>query len=163
MIDRLKQTLTSEEKTELKTAIESIDGILRSKGKQLSTEERRELVKARKGSDRYIGLLFEIARDCGLNLKTHPIDEVQPDIDLQAQLSLVVPKLETLASLANDTYNLAKAEVWSAFLDYYAVLSAMAARDNEIKTRLKPIVTFMSHANSKNQQAQATDEEPVEG
>ncbi len=164
MIDRLDKAFTEAELNELNDHVLGITNILKSKGVDLSPTERTKLVRPRKGSEETMRTLFSIAKDFGLSLDAHKVEDAEVDMTIKHQLSDVIVRLKAATQLANDTYSLARSEAWSAFLDYYAVLNAMALRNPSIATRMKAIVDFMAYGSRKEgdkEDTEATSDEEI--
>ena len=159
MENRLTRAMTEEENRDIDQDLNQCETTLRQVGKVLSEEERRKLHRPRKGSEQFIQLILTAAKEMNLDLPAHPMADVESDLRLQFQMTQLVHRISSLNTLATDSYNIARSEVWGAFLDYYNVLSAMADRNPALADRIRPVTEFMSVRKARAAAAQK-DEEP---
>lgn len=111
----------------------------------LTTDERRSMLRARKGSEVMMERVVEIAKKHGMSVPGVSLEELSKDIVLMKALRPFEDALAAMHQLAADTVAQSETEAWQACLAYYAVLSSAAPRHAALADELAPIKEFMSH------------------
>jgi hypothetical protein len=117
---------------------------LREIGITLTSDERRRLLRPRRGAGDHIRRVAELASKYGLSVADAPLDGMKRDLGLGEQLLPFEDQLRVALTIAEDTAAQADSEAWQAFLMYYALLRAMADRNADVAVDLEPVTRFMA-------------------
>lgn len=139
------KALTDQKRTAMLKQIHEVTTVLKSIGVVLTPDERKRVLRARRGADEHIETVLRLARKHELNLKNIPLDGLAADLALGKQLDSIETELRVALTIAEDTGAQADSEAWEAFLAYYGILQSMAQRNAEIETELGTVVEFMSN------------------
>ena len=126
MQNRVNQPLSEADRNEVKDLITKVESKLRPVCTIMTANEQHELPKPRRNFDNLLPLLISIIEENHLDMPETPMADLQKDLIVQEQMHAFMLSLENLHIMAQDTYRLARAEIWDAFLNYYGVLKAMA-------------------------------------
>lgn len=136
--------LTAQEVADLLTQAKAITAKLKAHGIALSTDDRKRLLRARRGAGEHIQRVVELATKHGVSLPNVPLAGIANDVKLEQQLQPIEEELRVGLQFAEDTGAQAASEAWEGFLAYYGVLSSMAQRMPDVAADLASVVEFMS-------------------
>jgi hypothetical protein len=145
MQNKVGSTLIAPKKLEqLLKQLKDIAEELRPYGITLTTDDRKRMLRPRKGAEAHMQRVHDLAEKHGVSLKAIPLDGMANDLALAKQFQPFEDELRTALTLAEDTGSQAESEAWEAFLAYYGVLSSMAERSPELAAELQTVVEFMA-------------------
>ncbi len=145
-------SLTVQEVAELLTQAKAISAKLKAHGIVLTTDERKRLLRARRGANEHIQRVVDLATKHGVSLPNVPLAGIANDLKLEQQLQPIGEELRVALQLAEDTGAQAASEAWEGFLAYYGVLSSMAQRMPDVAADLASVVEFMAKRSSRKSQ-----------
>lgn len=136
--------LTTQARAELLASAKAILATLQAHGLTVTTEERKRLLRPRKGAEPHMQRVLDLATKHGISIKSIPLQGMSNDMELAKQLQPIEDELRTALQVAEDTSMQANSEAWEAFLAYYGVLSSMAERSPDLAAELQTVVDFMA-------------------
>ncbi len=136
--------LTAQEVAELLTQARAITAKLKAHGIVLTTDDRKRLLRARRGANEHIQRVVDLATKHGVSLPNVPLAGIANDLQLEQQLQPIEEELRVALQVAEDAGAQASSESWEGFLAYYGVLSSMAQRMPDVAAGLASVVEFMS-------------------
>ncbi len=150
MANRVNKALDAAQVTSVRNHLSDVLTDLRNTCVVMTADERQMIPKARKNFEKFLKIELQVAAERGINIPAYPVDDIKNDLLVQEEMSLLMDQISTLYTMICDTYRCARSEAWEAFLNHYHVLNALAIQDPELKTRMKPIIEFMSHSSRKS-------------
>ncbi len=134
--------LTAQEVAELLTQARAITAKLKAHGIVLTTDDRKRLLRARRGANEHIQRVVDLATKHGVSLPNVPLAGIANDLQLEQQLQPIEEELRVALQVAEDAGAQASSESWEGFLAYYGVLSSMAQRMPDVAADLASVVEF---------------------
>jgi hypothetical protein len=110
----------------------------------LSPVQKKHTARFRKGGDKVIATLANVATQSGTTVGALPVSEMT---DLLAMADSIVRLRQCVGKLDGMLGSFvftARATAWSTAMHYYALLQRMAKRNGEIAKTLEPVKKFMS-------------------
>jgi len=145
MIDKVgDELLTTQKAAALLKQVKEILEQLKPYGITLTTDDRKRTLRPRKGAEKHIQRVHELATKHEVSLKNIPLAGMADDLALATQFQPFENELRTGLQFAEDTGTQAGSEAWEAFLAYYGVLSSMAERSPDLAAELQTVVDFMA-------------------
>ncbi|MFO0658764.1 MAG: hypothetical protein U0165_02875 [Polyangiaceae bacterium] len=132
---------------ELVALLEDLKGIvgkLRTFGITLDEYSRKRLLHPRVGADPHLATVISLAKKYNLSIPSAPLQGIENDRRLAAELLPFSTELTAAQQLVDDTISEAQSESWEAFLAYYGALVGMSGGIPELAVELAPVVDFMS-------------------
>jgi hypothetical protein len=111
----------------------------------LAPKDRRRAVKLRKGGDKVVASLGNLAVQHQLE---SPALQVAVMLALLGRASALRPLADRLAAFAkhvSDAIFVSESQAWTMAMQYYALLRRRALADTELATALVPITQFLSY------------------
>ncbi|MDI1475080.1 hypothetical protein [Polyangium sp. y55x31] len=136
--------LTPQEHALLLSQLKAIVEKLRAHGISLTVDERKRVLRQRRGAEPHIQRVIDLAKKYNVSLKTIPLAGLENDLALAKQLQPIEEEVRVALQLAEDTGLQAGSEAWEAFLAYYGVLSSMGERIPDLAAELQSVVDFMA-------------------
>ena len=136
--------LTAQEVAELLAQAKAITAKLKAHGIVLTTDDRKRLLRARRGASEHIQRVVDLATKHNVSLPNVPLAGIANDLLLAQQLGPIEEELRVALQIAEDTGSQAGSEAWEGFLAYYGVLSSMAQRMPDVAADLSSVVEFMA-------------------
>ncbi len=136
--------LTTQEQDQLLTQLKAIVVKLREHGITLTTDDRKRVLRPRRGAETHMQRVLELAKKYNLSLPNIPLAGMDADLAVARQFQPIEDELRAGLQLAEDTGMQADSEAWEAFLAYYGVLSSMADRMPDLAAEIKPVIDFMA-------------------
>ena len=140
-----EKKLSDQKRAQVLKIAEDIIAQLNGVGVVLSTDERKRVLRPRKGADLHMATVHRLAEKYAIDLKGMPLSGMGDDLALGEQLVEIENKLRVALTIAEDTGAQADSEAWEAFLGYYGVLNSMAQRNPELAEELVTVVEFMAN------------------
>ena len=141
--------LTAQDATDLLAQTKAISTKLQAHGIVLTTDDRKRLLRGRRGAAEHIERVVALATKHNVSLPNIPLAGISKDVHLEQQLAPIEEELRVALQTAEDTGLQASSEAWEGFLAYYGVLSAMAQRMPEVAADLQSVVEFMAKRSPK--------------
>jgi hypothetical protein len=110
----------------------------------LTAAQRKSMEKLRKGGDRYIPQLAQIATSFSVQIRTQPTATMLSAIQLATELQPLITTLAGFLQEVQDTGFQAQSDSWSTATTLYSVLKRMSRKDPSLKTQLAPVSTFFA-------------------
>lgn len=145
--------LSPQKRAQLIKQLQSVIDELKAYGITLTTDDRKRVLRPRRGAEQQIQRVHDLAVRHGVKLKDYPLDGMADDLELAKQFEPFEDEFQRGLTLAEDTGNQAGSEAWEAFLAYYGVLSSMADRMPDLAAELKPVIEFMAVGRRKKVEA----------
>ena len=121
----------------------SADGIVQTPG------ERKEVPTMRRGGERIIVSVTDLARKHGANLPGITPESVEDSLALGRELSALKAEANQARTVIVDTGRQAYAEAWDGVLALYRVLERTSESDPKLHAALAPIRKFLTVARKK--------------
>jgi hypothetical protein len=136
--------LTAQEVADLLAKAKDISTKLQAHGIVLTIDERKRLLRPRRGAAEHIQRVVELATKHNISLPNVPLSGIANDLQLERQLGPIEEELRVALQSAEDTGAQAASEAWEGFLAYYGVLSSMAQRMPDVAADLQSVIEFMA-------------------
>lgn len=114
-------------------------------GPAMTTTQRRRTVKIRKGGEKFIPILVEIATTYAITSPVHAVGEMTTQLELVQKLVPLLRRVQVLLKLLEDTDLTANSDMWGTATFVYSVAKHMAKRDGNIALALAPVEEFFSN------------------
>ena len=124
--------------------IQMASSILALNAPALTTKQRRALGTMRKGGEKFIPQLAQIAQQWSVQIRTQPIAAMTSATELASALQPLTPVLAGLMQEIQDTGAQAQGSSWSTASALYAVLKRMSRKDPKLKAQLAPVAQFFA-------------------
>jgi hypothetical protein len=136
--------LTPQKQAQLLKALKDIVEQLRPYGVTLTPDDRRRVLRPRKGAEQHMARVYQLAKKHGVTIKNVDLEGMNADLALAKQFQPFEDEFRAGLHLGEDTGAQADSESWEAFLAYYGVLSSMAERSPELAADLAGVTDFMA-------------------
>jgi hypothetical protein len=111
----------------------------------MTVTDRRRTVKVRKGGEKYIPLLVEIATTYGISPPDGSVDEMTTQLAVVQLLVPLLRRAQVLLKLLEDTNLGANSAMWGTATYIYGAAKHMARRDGNVALALQPIEEFFAN------------------
>ena len=111
----------------------------------LTPADRKRMAKLRKGGDKLIPQIAQIAQTWEVKLRTQPTEAMTSGLQMAADLSPLVTLLTGFLQEVQDTGGKAAGDSWATASALYAVLKRMSHKDPTLKTQLAPVTEFFAY------------------
>ena len=119
-------------------------GILDLNAPALTAKERKGMYRLRKGGDKHIPQLAQIAADWQVSIRTQPTDAMLAANQVSNTLRPLLTLLAGLVQEVQDSVFASDSESWATASALYAVLKRMSKKDPKLQAQLAPIAEFFS-------------------
>ncbi len=123
---------------------EAID-LLALKAPALTAAQRKGMNKLRKGGDKWIPEIAQIAQTWEVQLRTQPTAAMTSAIALATTLQPIIGLLVGFLQETQDVGFQAESESWSTAVALYSVLKRMSKKDPKLKAQLAPMTEFFAY------------------
>jgi hypothetical protein len=111
----------------------------------LTTKQRKALQRIRKGGDKFIPQITDLAQQWSVQIRTQPIDAMTSAVALATALQPLLPVLAGFVQEVQDTDAQAQGTSWSTATALYSVLKRMSRKDPKLAAQLAPVAEFFAY------------------
>jgi hypothetical protein len=111
----------------------------------LTAAQRMGMNKLRKGGEKFIPEIAQIAQTWNVQIRTQPTAAMTSAIQLATTLTPVISALVGFLRETEDVGSEAEGEAWSTASALYAVLKRMSKKDPKLKAQLAPMAAFFAY------------------
>jgi hypothetical protein len=111
----------------------------------LTAAQRKGMAKLRKGGDKIIPQVAQIAQQWSVQIRTQPTAAMTSAALLASQLQPLLTVLAGFLQEAQDTGYQAQSDAWSTASALYAVLKRMSKKDPKLAAQLAPAAEFFQY------------------
>jgi hypothetical protein len=134
--DRVKQATTY---------VQMAVAILALNAPALTASQRKSLGTMKKGGEKFIPQLAQIAQEWAVQIRTQPTAAMTSAIELATALQPLLPILAGMVREIQDVSAEANGTSWSTASALYAVLKRMSRKDPKLKAQLAPVAEFFAY------------------
>ena len=157
MESKVTRTMTEQEATDLVTKVRDASASAAPFTVRLSPEDRQQTLKPRRGAEKHIRSVADIAEEHGANLPFATPESIRFDLDLAVRLEPISAEAEGLSTLLSDTIFRATGEAWNSALGLYKGLDRMSDNDPKLDQALAPFRAFLAGHKQPDDDAPSTD------
>jgi hypothetical protein len=113
--------------------------------KPLTANQRKQVTRSRKGSEKVIPTLATLAGKYGIEIAQQPTAAMSSAAELAAQLDPLQKQLVALTTLVSENASNAASDSWSTATTLYSVLKRISKRDVKLQKQLAPAAEFFAY------------------
>ena len=110
----------------------------------MTATDRNRRTKLRRGGEKYIPVLAELATAYNVLPSTHSVDEMMTGHDVVTSLGPLRTKVSLLLKSIEDAMLGTQSETWKAATLFYSMLRPLADRDGNVAKALAPVEDFFA-------------------
>jgi len=129
----------------LSASIDKAEAMLGPDTLSLTPDEKRRTARQRKGGERVIQSIAEIAKAHGLDSPSLSSTSMLQSLEKSTTLGSALARIEKLQKRLSDEQFVAQNGAWSMALQFYAMLQRRATTDGTLAASLDPINTFFNY------------------
>jgi hypothetical protein len=111
----------------------------------MTVTDRRKAVKVRKGGEKYLPLLAELAATYGVQTSIHSVSAMTASAAMVQQLAPLKRQAQVLLKMVEDIELRANSGMWGTATFVYSALKRIAAQDGDLALTLAPIEEFFTN------------------
>ena len=111
---------------------------------KLSPSMKRHTARYRKGGEKLIAILGNLARQQGVDFPSSPVSEMTEQLAIANALEALTMRVTVLQTHLGNAVFSARASAWQSAMQYYALLRRMARSNRELAAALEPVKQYMS-------------------
>lgn len=137
--------LTASQLTSASKAVQQVVSAINPGVPAMTVADRRKAVKVRKGGEKYLPLLAELATTYGIQTTVHSASAMTASAAMVQQLAPLKRQAQMLLKLVEDIEIGANSGTWSTATFIYSTLKRIAAQDGDLAATLDPIEEFFTN------------------
>jgi len=114
-------------------------------GPTLTPDEKRRSARARKGSDRVIQVLAQLAKTHGLDSPSLNSTEMLDRLETATRLAPTIARLTKVLKQMSDAQFVAQNDAWAMGRQLYSLLQTRSATDGALAGALQPVTDFFAY------------------
>ena len=114
-------------------------------GPSLTPDQKRRAARARKGSERIVQSLAQLASSHGLDSSALNSSDMLERLDTATKLMPTVTRLTKVLKQTSDAQFVAQNDAWAMARQFYALLQTRASSDGTLAVALAPVTDFFNY------------------